>query len=54
MIHGDKDNVLPFDISGETGNKLGKVMVYGGHGHMIPVEDTSKYSNDLYQFFEDN
>lgn len=55
VIHGDDDQVVPFDITGRVSVKLlkkGKLIVYAGAPHGIPDTHKDKLNADLLNFIE--
>jgi non-heme chloroperoxidase len=55
VIHGDDDQVVPFDITGRVSVKLlkqGKLIVYPGAPHAIPDTHKEKLNADLLSFIK--
>ena len=55
VVHGDDDQVVPFDITGRVSVKLlkyGKLIVYPGAPHAIPDTHKEKLNADLLNFIQ--
>jgi len=55
VVHGDDDQVVPFDITGRVSPKLlkkGKLLVYSGAPHAIPDTHKEKLNADLLSFIQ--
>lgn len=50
IIHGSQDLVIPVQTIIGTANKLGKMELWEGHGHMIPIEDTKRFIESIKKF----
>ncbi len=50
MIHGTEDLVIPVQTILETATKLGKLDLWEGYSHMIPLEDTNRYIEAVKKF----
>lgn len=55
VVHGDDDQVVPFDLTGRAAAKLlkqGKLLVYAGAPHGIPRTHKDKLNADLLAFIK--
>lgn len=50
MIHGTEDLVIPVQTILSTATKLGKLDLWEGFSHMIPLEDTNRYIEAIKKF----
>lgn len=50
MIHGTEDLVIPVQTILSTATKLGKLDLWEGCSHMIPLEDTNRYIEAIKKF----
>jgi len=53
VIHGDDDQIVPFQVGGERSAGLiegAKLIVYEGAGHALPDTDKERLSDDLLTF----
>jgi hypothetical protein len=44
--------VLPVQTILGTAEKLGKILIWEGHAHMIPIEDTKRYTDTIRDFIK--
>ncbi len=55
VVHGDDDQVVPFEITGRVSVNLlkqGKLLVYAGAPHAIPDTHKDKLNADLLSFLQ--
>ncbi len=53
MIHGDDDQIVPFNVSGRRSAELiagAALTVYHGSGHGLPDTDRDRLHTDLLTF----
>jgi pimeloyl-ACP methyl ester carboxylesterase len=50
IIHGSQDLRLPVEGILKTAKLLGKLDLWEGHGHMIPIEDTPRFVKAIKDF----
>ncbi|MEU0539000.1 alpha/beta hydrolase [Nocardia sp. NPDC005978] len=53
VIHGDDDQIVPFEVGGQRSAKLvagAELIVYAGAGHALPDTEKQRLSQDLLTF----